>query len=45
VTIENETDLILKINDVNLRNQINLIEQKQIKSHNPEMVHELITEE
>jgi hypothetical protein len=37
VTIENETDLILKINGVNLR--------KQIKSNNPEIAHELITEE
>jgi hypothetical protein len=39
--------IILKINGVNLRNQINLIDfkQKQIKSHNPEIVHELITEE
>ena len=47
VTIENETDLILKINGNNLRNQINIIDMKQklIESHNSEIVHELITEE
>ncbi len=37
MNIENETVLILKINGVNLRNQIN--------RHNPDIVHELITEE